>query len=397
MYSIDYCIPTTIMLPRKKANASTRTCTCSGRRNICQIIILASMMILVALLESRDDANAYLPSGSLKIMKSEDNNNTGTISKKSYTPFLPIPTHTSIHKLLPNLMAVIAKDKEKGRLVDFGAGVRDDDPMFPFVDQGWEALLVDGDPNQEELMAKRFPSENSKTVISYITADTVPKLLSDYGFDKDVDLLKIDIDSFDCFVMKTVLTVTRPSVIVMEVNVKFPSHVRFAMVPGFDSKQHQFDFDSEQRGHVYGCSLAYQVYDLMRPNGYEILHLDTNNAIYFDQQRTTILELKEFQPPSLEELYETGYWDHPERGSTFSFNNQIAHWNEYFSKQLFRELQRLFLTKTSHKHHHVYIGDAQKIIHNNDDKLWHGCFDEIGKLEYEHIIPENCTISGTIK
>jgi hypothetical protein len=394
------------MQPRKKANAAcTRsTCRCNGRGNICQIIILASMimMILVALLESRDDANAYLPSEYLKMMKSEDNNhnnNTRTISKKDYTPFLPFPAQTSIHKLLPNLMAVIAlaKKKEKGRLIDFGAGVRDDDPMFPFVDQGWEALLVDGDPNQKELMAKRFPSESSQTVISYITADTVPNLLADYGFDHDVDLLKIDIDSFDCFVIKTVLTVTRPSIIVMEVNVKFPSHVRFAMVPGFDSKQQQFDFDSEQRGHVYGCSLAYQVHDLMRPNGYEILHLDTNNAIYFDQQRTTILELKEFQPPSLEELYNIGYWNHPERRSTFSFNNEIAHWNKSFSKQLFRTLQRLFLTKTSHKHHHVYIGDAQKISHNNGDKLWHGCFDERGKLEYEHISPENCTISGTIK
>lgn len=327
--------------------------------------------------------------------KNSTSTTTATLSKENlFASVFPISAArtTSIHKLLPKLMkAVTSEDtKNRSRLVDFGAGVRDDDPMFPFIDTGlWDALLVDGDPQQEGPMAKRFP--HSKTVISYITAQTVPRLLADYGFGKNLDLLKIDIDSFDCFVMNKVLTVTRPSVIVMEVNVKFPPHIRFAMMPGFENNSNkQYDFDSEQRGHVYGCSLAYQVHDLMRPNGYEILHLDTNNAIYFDKRHATSSELKQFQPPPLEDIYNTGYWDHPERGTTFAFNNEIGFWQQYFSKQLFRELQGLFLTKTaaSHKYHHVYMGDVNS---PTSSALLHGCFDEVGKLEYEHVRPEKCT------
>mmetsp|Transcript_16472 Transcript_16472/g.40234 ORF Transcript_16472/g.40234 Transcript_16472/m.40234 type:complete len:118 (+) Transcript_16472:337-690(+) len=88
------------------------------------------------------------------------------------------------------------------RLVNLGAGVRDDDPTFPLLDDSnarWEALLVDGDPKQETAMAERFPnSERIRTLLAYITADSIPGLLSTHGFDQNVDLLKIDIDSFDC-------------------------------------------------------------------------------------------------------------------------------------------------------------------------------------------------------
>mmetsp|Transcript_13250 Transcript_13250/g.18238 ORF Transcript_13250/g.18238 Transcript_13250/m.18238 type:complete len:187 (-) Transcript_13250:174-734(-) len=172
--------------------------------------------------------------------------------------------------------------------------------------------------------------------------------------------------------MHTLLKIVRPTIIVMEVNIKFPTHIRFAMFPGFkkndvgsESSLTQIDFDSEKRGHIYGCSLSYQVLDLMRPNGYEILHLDDNNAVYIDKKKASI------HPPSLETLYNEGHWNRP----VPSYNKPIRYWNKLSVDELFRAIMKLFLNDASHKNHHIFIGDT------TDNSLKHGCFDASGKLE----------------
>jgi hypothetical protein len=60
--------------------------------------------------------------------------------------------------------------------------------------------------------------------------------------------------------------------VLMEANVWWPPPIRFAIMdaPGYDS---------ENRGFMYGCSVAYQA-DLLRAHGYALLQLDWNNALY---------------------------------------------------------------------------------------------------------------------
>ena len=69
-------------------------------------------------------------------------------------------------------------------------------------------------------MRARFP----RAVVDngYVLAGTLSGLLGRHGFDgRPLDLLKIDIDSFDCHVVAAALRAARPAIVVMEVNVKY--------------------------------------------------------------------------------------------------------------------------------------------------------------------------------
>jgi hypothetical protein len=219
--------------------------------------------------------------------------------------------------------------------------------------------------------------------------------LTSHGFDKDIDLLKIDIDSFDCYVMQAILNAgIRPKAIVMEVNVKFPPHVRFAMQPGFVTKRasaggsgsaadggggtstsadkssssvlEQIPFDSEKRGHIYGCSLGYQVNDVMHPNDYELYYMDWNNVMYVDTRRVNNNNNK--NGSNFKEWYDYGYWNRSNRNKAFGFNKPIAHWYEMDAGGLLKEIQNKIMPLPSHALHHVsWNGDAY-------------CFDQDGYL-----------------
>ena len=165
----------------------------------------------------------------------------------------------------------------------------------------------------------------------------------------------------------------------MEVNVKFPANVRFAYLPGFtatdslhDGHMEQCPFDSEKRGHVYGCSLAYQVHDLMWPRNYEILYLESNNAVYYDK-RKKIPGLQDNVPLSMTELYQRGYWSMPNRRDSFSFNNELEPWQQYKAGEIFSYLQKTPLP--FHGNHHVVIGDLVNNGFGPQPSLQHGCFD----------------------
>eukprot|EP00580_Thalassiosira_gravida_P006428 CAMPEP_0201644264 /NCGR_PEP_ID=MMETSP0493-20130528/29851_1 /ASSEMBLY_ACC=CAM_ASM_000838 /TAXON_ID=420259 /ORGANISM="Thalassiosira gravida, Strain GMp14c1" /LENGTH=415 /DNA_ID=CAMNT_0048118923 /DNA_START=72 /DNA_END=1319 /DNA_ORIENTATION=+ len=344
-------------------------------------------------IETRPDRNIhkYL-TGIMSDDKPSSIEKTTRISESTLVKTRP---DRDIYKYLSGLMSEVQLHGPKGRLIDLGAGVRDDDPCFPFVDAGWDGLLVDGDPSQTTKWASRFPQKDAKhNIVSYITSDTVGDIIAGNGFgSNNVDLLKIDIDSFDCYVMHKVLQITRPLFIVMEVNVKYPPNIRFAMFPGFQTDDgSQLPFDSEKRGHVYGCSLAYQVLDLMRPNDYEILHLDWNNAIYYDKRAAAAAAVNgdgsfEFSPPSFKDLYVSNYWSRPERRSAFAFNNAIELWvMPGLGKQgIFTEIRKLYRSDSSHKNHHVFMGGVE------DEELEHMCFDASGRFVKAGESPEKCS------
>ena len=165
-----------------------------------------------------------------------------------------------------------------GYIVDFGAGVRDSDPCFPLFDAGYRGLMVDGEPTQEAKMRHRF--RKNPTVqqrIALLSATNVAKILRAANAPRQPELLKMDIDGFDCNIMDAVLAAGfRPKVVVMEVNVGWPPPVRFSLSAAAN-------YDSEKRGFMYGCSLSYQA-DLMAGYGYTLLQLDWNNALYVQRE-----------------------------------------------------------------------------------------------------------------
>ena len=91
------------------------------------------------------------------------------------------------------------------------------------VNHAWHALLVDGD-EQNLLRGRDFYAHSRHQWFdppvlkrSWITADNVAAVISDAGFDEQLDLLTIDLDGVDYWIWKA-LRHLRPRVVVTEVN-----------------------------------------------------------------------------------------------------------------------------------------------------------------------------------
>mmetsp|Transcript_16472 Transcript_16472/g.40233 ORF Transcript_16472/g.40233 Transcript_16472/m.40233 type:complete len:186 (+) Transcript_16472:727-1284(+) len=172
-------------------------------------------------------------------------------------------------------------------------------------------------------------------------------------------------------------------------------------LPGFvnnptSSSSEQYPFESEQRGHIYGCSLAYQVHDLMRPNGYEIVYLDGNNAVFYDKQTDAPAGLKDYTPLSLTDLYNRGYWNMPDQAVAYSFNREIEKWQKFKADEMFSHLLSNSKAKAlyPHGHHHVAIGDLVNDGKGPQPPLRHGCFNHMtGALKDAQVSPKSCSWS----
>ncbi len=96
-------------------------------------------------------------------------------------------------------------------LVDFGAGTLNSGLSNSryLIEKGWKGLLMDGNPEEEnELIKKEF-----------ITAENIVSLFDKYSVPKEFDLLSIDIDGNDFWVLKSILESDySPRVIINEFN-----------------------------------------------------------------------------------------------------------------------------------------------------------------------------------
>ncbi len=92
------------------------------------------------------------------------------------------------------------------------------------INDGWEALLFDGDPAnvaKGNVFYGNHPdtfTHPPRFVQAWIDAEGVNELVQRNGFEGEIDLLSIDLDGVDYWIWK-VLTVVRPRVVVIEAQV----------------------------------------------------------------------------------------------------------------------------------------------------------------------------------
>lgn len=120
---------------------------------------------------------------------------------------------------------------------------------------GWHGLMIDGNPDSIE-RARQFHARawNATSWLHrpliqchMVNPENANQLIAEAGFDGSVDLLSIDIDSWDYWVWKAIHQI-RPRVVVMEANAAFGD--RSVVVPYGKSPARQPHSD------YYGASLA---------------------------------------------------------------------------------------------------------------------------------------------
>lgn len=145
---------------------------------------------------------------------------------------------------------------------------------------GWRGLLIEGDPTAYRRADAFYKSlltgaarERVRIVPGLALPENINGLLRDNGMAGEIDLLSIDIDSFDYWVWKAI-DAAAPRVVVMEYNGIFGPY-RPVTIP-YDKS---FDrFRAHRGGYYYGTALAALV-KLGAEKGYAFVGCETSGGV----------------------------------------------------------------------------------------------------------------------
>ncbi len=194
--------------------------------------------------------------------------------------------------------------------VEFGANRAFGSNTQWFAKNNWNGLVMDG---EDYKLDKGTVPVNFKK--EWITADNINELFEKYSVPKTLDLLSIDIDSNDYWVLKSILQkgIYIPKVIVIEFNPNFESDT-FAVMPRNDSAV-------KDGTTLYGASL-FALNQLCEHYKYKLIHVMSKsegcadiavsgrNAIFIQSKylpEDYSVDLKKLHPVAWKEPYKKRY------------------------------------------------------------------------------------------
>ena len=199
-----------------------------------------------------------------------------------------------------------------GYYVDIGASDGwTSSSTFPFAkDKKFSGLSIELDDKKFKKMQYIYRNfQNVQLSKSKVTPLNIIDLLKGFDVPKNFDILNLDIDSYDLFVIKELLQSFHPKIISMEINEKIPIPIYFTVT---------YDENHFWKGdHFFGCSLQ-AAYEELSKFDYKLYTVLYNNAIFISKN-TNI----NFPDLSLVEFYENGYKYKKDRKDKFSYNKDV--------------------------------------------------------------------------
>ncbi len=213
-------------------------------------------------------------------------------------------------------------------VVNYGAADIDGgtyDPTFDlFEDPNFGGLLIDGQkpnllskyPKRENVKIRSGANIQMTTIESYLVENNVPK---------DLTVVKIDIDSYECNLVRTYLASEyKPKIFFVEFNPTFPLPLRFGVdITGDEAYETPIWM---LRSPFYGCSLALLT-DILVEASYELVEIDGWDALFIHKDFAYLFQPL---PKDLKTAYHAGYASrnslHPECLSQDQklFNQQLV-------------------------------------------------------------------------
>lgn len=168
----------------------------------------------------------------------------------------------------------------KARYVNVGANDgRSDDPLYEYArETGAVGVAIERDPELCERHRQNLPQVEvvcaevtPQNVLSLVHAGMQPPI--------DVDVLKVDIDSYDCPVLEALLPTVSARFVLMEVNPSIPPPYRWAMLHHRDLWPFFNSHVTPEEVPIRGCSLSYEI-DLLRRHGYDFIAFGGHDALF---------------------------------------------------------------------------------------------------------------------
>jgi hypothetical protein len=118
-----------------------------------------------------------------------------------------------------------------GWCVEVGAadGIRSSNTYPLIADSGFKAVLIEASPKAYEALCKNIPRDDVfkiREFVSFEGRSTLDNILGRTPIPGDFDLLSIDIDGYDYFVLES-LTNYQPKIICIEYNHSIPNEIEF--------------------------------------------------------------------------------------------------------------------------------------------------------------------------
>lgn len=220
-----------------------------------------------------------------------------------------------------------------GVVVDIGAsdGYSQSSTAGLFARPGWKGVAVEMNPIKFFKLAYLYAKFADARLIRHrVTPDNVGALLDFSEVPADFEVLNLDIDSYDLYVLEALLTHGyTPKIVSMEINEKIPPGIYFSVSYNDD---HVWMND-----HFYGCSIE-SASRLMAANGFFLHRVIYNNAIFIS--RAAAGDAVPRQEPAL--AYGVGYRDQVDRKALFPWNSDVEHWLHLDAKAAAKSIETYF-------------------------------------------------------
>jgi hypothetical protein len=172
------------------------------------------------------------------------------------------------------------------------------------LEHGWSGVMFECDPVKFYGLSKRMQGKSVKIIQNKVTVDNVLEHLKDANVPNDF-YLSLDIDGYDYFVLRKILSVYKPQLIISEINEKIPPPIQFTVL---------YDPNYWWKGwHHFGYSLS-MLENVLPEFGYKILELDFNNVLLVPGTQTE----------ELSDVYWNGYLGKPDKNERFYYNTDFG-------------------------------------------------------------------------
>lgn len=181
--------------------------------------------------------------------------------------------------ILAHLFSLLGVDA--GVFVEIGAADGEQNCTRALAEAGWSGFWIEGDPDLADRARQLDFDGRVRVETSMVTPPTIVDVLRRIGVPNRPDLLSLDIDSCDFWVMREILRSFEPTVVIVEINGEHPwpwvLPLRRGTGPAATGWDHSWN---------YGASLG--AYDALLPAaGYSLVGCDSQgvNAFYVRTDR----------------------------------------------------------------------------------------------------------------
>ena len=170
-----------------------------------------------------------------------------------------------------------------------------------------KGINVECDDNNYNRLCINQP--NSINIKSKITPDNIISILKENDCPKEFGFLGLDIDSYDYFVLDSLLQEYSPSIICCEINEKIPPPIRSTIK--YISIDQAWDYS-----HAFGASI--KMFEDFEKYGYKMFYLDYNNLY--------LSKIDNLPYEKCDIIFKNGYINMPDRRLRFPWNENVNHW-----------------------------------------------------------------------